>query len=65
MYLTSRGLTSQATAVPQFVLEKVRFEWITDKDTNDCGVFIMKHMELFQGETFKCPFLMQVPFFFS
>ena len=47
-------------AVKEFELEKVNFEWTTNEETNDCGVFLMKHMELFCGKDFYCPELLMV-----
>ena len=45
-----------------FELNNLKFDWFNQDKQNDCGVYVMKLMELFNGVRFKSADLTQVMF---
>ncbi|KAL2938332.1 Halomucin, partial [Bienertia sinuspersici] len=52
-----------ASNILEFQMEVVNFDWKSSTETNDCGVYAMIHMLLFEGSSFTCEDLKRV--FFS
>ena len=47
-----------------YVVQFMSLKWVSNVYNLDCGVFLMKHMELFSGYTFDCKGLMGVSVLF-
>ncbi|KAL2922009.1 Stress response protein nst1 [Bienertia sinuspersici] len=49
-----------ASNILEFQMEVVNFDWKSSTETNDCGVYAMIHMLLFEGSSFTCEDLKRV-----
>ena len=56
-YLSDIG-HPEGEAVKSFEVENIRLKWASNVTNTDCGVYLMKHLELFNGRTFDCPQIM-------
>ncbi|KAL2933437.1 Anhydro-N-acetylmuramic acid kinase, partial [Bienertia sinuspersici] len=43
-----------ASNILEFQIAVVNFDWKSSTETNDCGVYAMIHMLLFEGSLFSC-----------
>ncbi|KAL8224186.1 hypothetical protein R6Q57_019661 [Mikania cordata] len=39
----------KATEIESSQIEKLRISWATTKNFVDCGIFVMRHMEMYMG----------------
>ena len=51
---------AKAYAVSTYEVENVCFSWQTKRHNVDCGVFLMHHMEFFEGDVYSNPILEKV-----
>ena len=54
----------EANAIKSFEVETIKLKWASNVFNTDCGVFLMKHMELFDGTMVDCASLTGVCLFF-
>ncbi|KAL2895935.1 Halomucin, partial [Bienertia sinuspersici] len=54
-----------ASNILEFQMEVVNFDWKSSTETNDCGVYAMIHMLLFEGSSFTCEDLKRVSMRFT
>ncbi|KAL1541069.1 hypothetical protein AAHA92_25333 [Salvia divinorum] len=49
-YMTTTGLHAQCKYVIKSKIERLKMNWRTKDNVEDCGVFLMRHMESYMGQ---------------
>lgn len=52
-FLEARGLPLKAAIVRNFPAKRLQMSWRDTMNTKDCGVFTMRHMESYVGQSVK------------
>ena len=53
-FLTKNGLHAYCKIVSNAKMERLKMPWRTVDNVEDCGVFLMRHMETYKGEREGC-----------
>ncbi|GER41648.1 E3 ubiquitin-protein ligase [Striga asiatica] len=52
-YLDLKGLMSKSVALKKAKIERLQLPWALDNNEIDCGVYVMRHMETYMGDSVK------------
>ena len=53
-FLTNIGLHKQCKTISNAKIQRFKMPWRTSENVEDCGVFLMRHMETYKGEREGC-----------
>lgn len=53
-YLGNRGKGSKAKGMSPSSIERMKMAWRNSTNKVDCGIYTMRHMEVYKGEKVNC-----------